>query len=479
VALRSGRLEAFPDGVARPETEEQVQQLLDLAAQAGAQIIPHGGGTSVVGHVNPQPGHPPALTLDLRAMNRLLELDPLSRLALLQAGATGPQVESQLSRLGFTLGHFPQSWEYSTLGGWIATRSSGQQSLRYGRIEDLFAGGRLLTPSGPLELPALPASAAGPDLRQLALGSEGRLGVITRAAVRVRPAPAFERFQAAFLPGWEAGLAAAREIVQAEVGLSMLRLSDPVETEATLALAGRERLVDLGGRALGWLGLGAERCLLLYGLTGERRAARAAGRAARAVLRRQRGLPLGSPIGEHWRRDRFRAPYLRNTLWEAGYALDTLETALPWSRLPDLASELPDALRGGLAGEGEKALALLHLSHVYPDGASLYLTYLFRLAPDPDRTLERWRRLKGMASRLIAAHGGTISHQHGVGLDHRGYLAAEKGPAGLTLLRAALQALDPQGVMNPGKLLEREPWHSGWAGPSAASAYAPRPGDSA
>jgi alkyldihydroxyacetonephosphate synthase len=453
VALRSGRLGALPDGVAFPEDDQQVRELLEFARRAAAQVIPYGGGTSVVGHINPLRGSRPVLTLDMSRMARLLELDSISRLATFQAGATGPQIEAALLPHGLTFGHFPQSWEHSTLGGWIATRSSGQQSLRYGRIEDLFAGGHLETPAGPLDLPALPASAAGPDLRQLALGSEGRLGVITQAVVRVMSLPAFERFHAAFLPDWEAGLAAVRELAQAGIDLSMLRLSDPVETETTLALAGRERLVALGGQVLQRLGRGTGRCLTLYGLTGDQKRARIAGRAARAILRRHGGLPLGCLLGELWRRDRFRAPYLRNTLWEAGYALDTLETAVPWSKVSNLAEALRSALRNGLAAEGERVLTLLHLSHLYPDGASLYLTLLFRLAPDPDHTLERWRTLKQTASRLVVSHGGTISHQHGVGLDHREYLLAEKGPAGMQMLRAAVKAVDPHGLMNPGKMV--------------------------
>ncbi len=454
VALRTGYPGAFPDGVASPDDDGQLRELLDYARRAEADVIPYGGGTSVVGHINPLPGARPILTLDMRRMSRLIEFDEISRLAIFGAGASGPQIESELKARGYTLGHFPQSWEYSTLGGWIATRSSGQQSLHYGRIEDLFAGGHLETPSGPLDMPAFPASAAGPDLRQLVLGSEGRLGVITRAVLRVHPVPQYERFHAAFLPDWEAGVAAVRAIVQAGIPLSMLRLSDPTETETTLALAGRERLLRLGEHALSLLGQGTGRCLLLYGLTGEPRAARTAGRAARAILRRHHGLPLGATLGELWRKDRFRAPYLRNSLWQAGYALDTLETAVPWSSVLDLAATLRASMREGLAAEREQVLTLLHLSHVYPDGASLYLTYLFRLADDSDHTLQRWRILKGFASRLILEHGGTISHQHGVGVDHVAYLTSEKGALGMEVLRAACRALDPYGMMNPGKLLQ-------------------------
>ena len=354
------------------------------------------------------------------------------------------------------MGHFPQSWEYSTLGGWIAARSSGQQSYYYGRIEDLFAGGHLETPNTSIEITPHPASAAGPDLRQLVLGSEGRLGVITRSIVRVQPRPSFERFKAAFLPDWGTGMAAVRMIAQAGVGISMLRLSDAQETATMLAMAGRDRLVDLGDRALRLLGKGDERCLLIYGLTGDRRAATRADQDARRILRDHGGLPVGSMIGESWRKDRFRAPYLRNTLWELGYALDTLETAVPWSKVPSASETVRAALESGLASEPERVLALTHLSHLYPDGASLYFTYLFRTSMDPDQTLARWRKLKHDASEAILTIGGTISHQHGVGFDHAPFMEMEKGEAGLRLLQATLESLDPDGILNPGKLIGDE-----------------------
>ena len=237
VALRSGRIAAFPDGVAYPQNEDEVADLLAYAAATGAHLIPFGGGTSVVGHINAQPGDRPVLTVNLRRMNQLLRFDSVSHLATFGAGVSGPELEAQLRARGFTLGHFPQSFEYSTLGGWVATRSSGQQSLRYGRIESLFAGGTLLSPGGALRLPPFPASAAGPDLRQLVLGSEGRMGILTEATVRVTPLPEHEEFHAVFFPSFAAGLTATRQIVQARLPLSLLRFSTPTETQTTLALS--------------------------------------------------------------------------------------------------------------------------------------------------------------------------------------------------------------------------------------------------
>ncbi|PWH12955.1 MAG: FAD-binding oxidoreductase [Anaerolineae bacterium] len=456
IALRSGRIGAYPHGIAYPSSDEEVRQVLRYAREVGAMVIPYGGGTSVVGHINPLPDTAPVLTVDLSRMSNLLNLDTTSLLAEFQAGVRGPHIEAQLNAQGFTLGHFPQSFELSTLGGWIATRSSGQQSLYYGRIENLFAGGHLETPLGSLDLPPFPASAAGPDLRQLVLGSEGRLGILTRAVVRVRPLPEAEAFYGVFFPQWENGVQAVRALVQEGLGLSMLRLSNAVETQTTLALSGKDRLVPWLERGLKVLGYGAGRCLLIFGVTGTKAAVGRLARQATALCRKWGGLFTGSLIGHTWRKSRFLTPYLRNTLWELGYATDTLETAVPWSSVEAMTAALMAALTNGLQSFHERVLAFAHLSHVYRDGASIYATYLFRRSGDPDQDLARWQTLKASASQAILAHGGTISHQHGVGLDHAPYLQNEKGALGMEALQAVCRAFDPQGMMNPGKLLAQQ-----------------------
>jgi alkyldihydroxyacetonephosphate synthase len=455
IALRAGQIDSFPDGVAYPETEKQVRSLLDYGRESGTHLIPYGGGTSVVGHINPLISSGHVVSVDMRRMAGLLNLDQSSRLATFGAGVTGPDLEGQLRPHGFTLGHFPQSFEYSTLGGWIVTRSSGQQSYYYGRIEDLFAGGHLETPIGRAELPSLPASAAGPDIRQLVLGSEGRLGVLTQATVRIRPLPEHEGFYACFFRDWESGVNAVRAIVQARLPLSMVRLSDAQETETTLALSGQERLLPWADRGLKLFGYGPGRCLMLYGLTGRRNQAGPVRRQLSAIARANNGLPVGSLIGNQWRKSRFKSPYLRNTLWEQGYAIDTLETAVPWSAVLATAERTKTALRDGLSDIGERVLVFCHLSHVYEDGASIYFTYLYRRAADPDETLYRWQRLKHSASQVIVDQGGTISHQHGVGSDHAPYLSAEKGAVGIQMLETVCASVDPHGIMNPGKLLAR------------------------
>jgi len=455
VALRYGTCDTFPDGVAYPATEEQVLDLIQYAQSCNARIIPYGGGSSVVGHINPLQGNHPVLTVDLTRLNELLSLDEASLLATFQAGIIGPHIEAQLQARGFTLGHFPQSFEFSTLGGWIATRSSGQQSLQYGRIEDLFAGGTLLSPAGKLTFSPFPASAAGPDLREMVLGSEGRLGIITRAIMRVSPIPQQERFDAIFFPNWFQGMAAVQQMVQSGLHLSMLRLMDSVETRVSFLLAGQERMVSILERILKARGLSNEKCMLLFAVTGNSSRTKKERQSALRIAREHGSVcQFGTRLAEEWRKKRFYTPYLRNTLWENGYAVDTLETVFPWSSVRDATGQVIHALHCALDPSDERVLAMAHLSHVYPTGASLYVTYLFRLAETAQESLCRWQRLKGDASESILRLGGTISHQHGVGLDHLRYAEREKGPLGVRLLQNAMSALDSEGIMNPGKLVK-------------------------
>ncbi|HVR69807.1 MAG TPA: FAD-binding oxidoreductase [Vicinamibacteria bacterium] len=455
VALRSGAGLVFPDGVAQPSSAQEIEALVALAAERGFSLIPYGGGTSVTGHVNPLPGGPPVLTVSLARLDRLRHFDAASRLATFEPGITGPAIERQLGALGHRLGHYPQSFEYSSLGGWIATRSSGQQSRGYGRIEDLFAGGTVVTPAGTLRLPPFPASAAGPDLRHLVLGSEGRVGIVTEAVVRVSPLPEVERFEAVFLPDWDAALLAARQLSQSDVPLSMLRVSTPRETATTLALAARTRGGATLERLLRWRGAREpDRCLAVLAFSGSARRVKGAREGAFDLLRPCRAVRLGgSRLGRAWQKSRFRAPYLRNTLWSMGYAVDTVETATTWTQVPRTVDAVEGALRGALVDEGERIWTFTHLSHVYATGASVYTTFVFRTAGGAEATCERWTRLKAAASRAIVREGATITHQHGVGSDHAAYLEAEKGALGVRALRRMIATFDERGLLNPGKLL--------------------------
>jgi alkyldihydroxyacetonephosphate synthase len=452
IDVRTGRLEAVPDAVARPHDGEQVRALLRLAAGTGAVLIPYGGGTSVVGGVSVRSSERPVITVDLGRLSGIRGLDERSGLVTVGAGTTGPRLDTELAADGWTVGHEPQSWELATVGGWVAARGAGLRSLGQGRIEALFAGGTLEAPAGTLTMPTHPASAAGPDIRQLVLGSEGRLGILTDIVLRASPVPEADVVDAHALPSWDAGMEAARAVAQLRPGLSFVRLSTPTETQSILAMAehpGQVRALRsyLGVRRVpkGW-------SLLLVGASGRRRPTRAAARDAAAIVGRHGAVGVPG-LAASWRRGRFRAAYLRNTLWEAGYASDTLETATDWTRLPEVARSVAQALRRGLDDEGERVHVFSHLSHMYPSGSSLYVTYLYRIATDPDVTLERWRTLKTAASEAIVAAGGTISHHHGVGVDHAAYLAAEKGELGMAALRSAIRTFDPDGVMHPGVLV--------------------------
>jgi len=458
--LRAGGAPSLPDAVVRAE-ESEIAGLLAACAQANVRVIPRGGGTSVTGGVNVLAGERPAVVLDLTPLSGLHALDWESGLATFGAGTLGPRVEAELGAYGFTLGHLPQSWELSTLGGWVVTRSAGQESLGYGRIDDLVAGLELVAPG--LEdgqprrwsLPAQPASAAGPDLRRLVLGSEGRLGVVTRVTVRVREAPARREVIAWLLPEWDAGLTAAREIAQDGVPLSMLRLSDAVETATAL-------LVGLGHagagaaairRYLSWRGV-AEGCLLLVGAAGGESELRRAFAAAAPHLRRHGGVALGRGAGRRWLADRFRHPYLRDGLLDAGFAAETLETAAPWSQVAPLRRRMVAALERSLAADDEQVVVLCHLSHPYRDGASLYFTCFFRVPPDPAAAVARWATLKRAANAELVAGGATVTHHHGVGSWHAPWLGAEVGDEGLRALAGAASTFDPAGILNPHVLLD-------------------------
>jgi len=460
ICRRTGALPPLPDGVAFVETSEQVRELLDLAHLEDWIVIPYAGGTSVAGHLDCPISERPVLSLNLSRMNRLLHLDPKSQLARFGAGTSGQQVEAQLRAHGYTLGHFPQSFEFSTVGGWVVTRSSGQQSLRYGRIEQMFAGGRFEAPIGTLHIPTLPASGAGPDLREIVLGSEGRFGVLTEVEVRVTRLPEHESFHAVFLPDWDRAEAAVRTLAQRRLPLSMLRLNNASEAEAYLAMAGRGRQIQWLERYLAWRACGSQKCWLTMGVTGDKSMARQILYEARRVLKAYGGVCIGQALGRKWAESRFKGPYLRNALWEHGYSVDTIETAVDWPEVKNLMLAMERTAHEAFAEFGMKVWAGTHLSHVYAQGSSIYSTYIWPTAPGGFApNLERWRRYKERVSAVIAAHGGTVSHQHGVGRDHAALLHVEKGPLGMTTLAELCRHFDPKRIMNPGKLLaDGEKW---------------------
>jgi alkyldihydroxyacetonephosphate synthase len=449
--LRGGRLEDAPDAVLLPADADAVRRVLDVCAAEEIAVVPYGGGTSVVGGVAPLRGdHSRLVSLDLTCL-RDVEIDRRSLTARLGAGLRGPEAETALNAGGVVLGHFPQSFEYATIGGFAATRSAGQASSGYGRFDSLVSAVRLIAPSGDLRTLETPHTAAGPALRELVIGSEGILGVIPEVTVRVRPLPNQRRYEAWIAESFEAGAEVVRTLAQGPGLPDVIRVSDEEETEVSLALSGPR---GLSGRAFGgYLGLRRKRggCLVIVGFEGDEESiARRRALAVRA-LRRSGAAYLGQGAGRSWEHGRYQGPYLRDTLMGMGAMVETLETSHTWSRLHELHAAMAAAIRGALSAQGTPGLAFCHLSHAYADGASLYFTFISRSRRGDE--IEQWRTVKRAASEAIVASGGTITHHHAVGHDHAPYMEAEVGETGIEVLRAVKERLDPAGIMNPGKVI--------------------------
>jgi len=456
LAMHSGDIDIFPDGVAFPENRQDIQALLQWSQQENIELIPYGGGTSVAGHINPLKSSRLIITVDMSRLNQLLDLDDKSHIATFGAGTPGPMVEAQLRAKGYTLGHFPQSFELSTIGGWVASRSSGQQSLRYGRIEQLFAGGIMETFEGALELPSFPASSAGPDLKEIVLGSEGRFGIISEVKVRVSKVADKEQFSVVFFPDWQQATEFCRQIVQQRIQLSMLRVSNAMETKTQLKLAGHENAIKWLERYLNLRGANQKKCMLTFGLTGSRAQISASKKQLKPLLKKYKGVSTGKSLGKRWSENRFKFPYLREALWEKGVVVDTLETATDWHNVDNLMAKVENSLSTGLSENNQKVHVFTHLSHVYGQGCSLYTTYLFCNGKNYPQTLNQWQILKHAASTTIVENGGTISHQHGVGKDHAPYLSIEKGEQGMQVLANLCQHFDKKSLLNPQTLIIKD-----------------------
>jgi alkyldihydroxyacetonephosphate synthase len=438
-------LQDAPDAVLLPGSDDEVAAILRYCSQQGIAVVPFGGGTSVVGGLDPvRGGFIAAVSLDLRRFDELLAFDEVSGEAEFGAGVTGPRAEELLAAHGFSLGHFPQSFEFATLGGFAATRSSGQDSAGYGRFDDMIRELRVITPAGVLDLGRAPQSAAGPDLRQLVIGSEGVFGVITRVRVRVHPVPQATRYEAWSFPDFATGTAALRTVTQTAAGPTVIRLSDEAETGVNLATTesiGADPIGDIhstGG------------CLAITVFEGTQAHAESRHAETRSLMAALGGTSLGDEPARAWERGRFGAPYLRDALLANGALCETLETATDWSNVPALKAAVTEALTGALAESGTPALVLCHISHVYATGACLYFTVVAGQRGNP---IEQWRAAKTAASNAIVAAGATITHHHAVGADHRPWMRDEVGDLGVAVLRAVKATLDPAGIMNPGKLI--------------------------
>jgi alkyldihydroxyacetonephosphate synthase len=452
VRLRAGEPEGAPDAVVVPADRAQVAAVLELCARARIAVVPFGGGTSVVGGVAPLRGeHASVIALDTRRMSEVAQLDRESLLVTVGAGTRAPALERWLAGRGLTLGHHPQSFEYVSLGGCAATRSAGQASSGYGAIAKMVVGLRMCAPAGEVDLAAVPASAAGPDLRSLVVGSEGTLGVISELTLRARIAPVRRAYEGVFFESFDAGCAALRALAQEHAMPEIARLSDEEETRMSLALAGVHGIKGRLGRLyLGMRGY-REGCLSILGFEGAADEVETRRKRALTIVRQAGGLHVGSSPGEAWLRSRFSAPYLRDELLTHGVMVETLETATRWSNLTHLRSAVARALADTLGARATPPLVMCHVSHLYETGASLYFTFIARQREGEE--LEQWREAKEAASAAICANGGTITHHHAVGRDHVPWMVDEIGEQGIAALRALKAQLDPAGVMNPGKLL--------------------------
>ena len=460
ILQRRGQLHRVPDAVVRPDTEEEVTAVLDAVLDADAVLIPFGGGSSISGSLEaPADETRPVISVDLGRLDQVLEIDGPSRLARVQAGVSGPDLERQLQARGYTLGHFPDSFPHSTLGGWIATRSSGMQSDRYGDIADLTKGLHVVTPSGMLDARPVPASSTGPSVRQMVLGSEGRLGIITEATVEVRRLPEKRIILGYLFPTFAAGLAAMRAIAESECSVSVTRVSDAHETQFSFATRKRPTLLDkVQSRALRTflerrLGYDVEQMALSFiGYEGSEAHVARERKAVGRIVKAHNGLCIGAGPGALYDQKKFDTPYIRDFLLDRGVAGDVSETAMPWSRLEPVYEAVTGAAGRAFADLGVQGYVMCHLSHSYHAGACLYFTFAFPPTPGGDMLAE-YDVVKSVIQQTFVDNGATLSHHHAVGTEHARWLGQDISPAGVEMLKALFQGTDPGRHLNPGKIV--------------------------
>lgn len=471
--IRSLKIEKAPDVVLYPSQEEQIVNLIKFCKTRKIALVPFGGGSSVVSGLEPEKGGMSYLaSLDMSRFKQILSIDQESMTATIQAGKFGPELEDELNAKGFTLGHFPQSFEFSTLGGWIAARSSGQNSILYGGIERLVISLRIITPAGIIETLASPPHACGPDIREMLLGSEGIFGVITSATVKICPLPeAKDYFMLLFKTFGEAARAGrmiAQRGLKAGVVPAMLRISDEDETAASLAMSGGH---SVGFRAglksffykvfklylrISGFKLDGPLSAVFIGLEGNFDTVEAMKTAILSFLSDDRETKtsfdffnLGSSPGKKWLKDRFFLPYLRDDLMDNKVFIETLETVTTWSNLFKLYNDIRKAISAVCEKDKLPVVVYTHISHLYPEGASLYFTIMARQRETAP--LQQWVDIKTAANKAIADNHAAISHHHGVGMDHKSHLhwnGVERA-----LVKGLKNSLDPEGLFNPGKLL--------------------------
>jgi alkyldihydroxyacetonephosphate synthase len=458
VRIRANEIKRAPDVVVYPADEAEVQEIVDAAVDAGAVIIPFGGGSNIAGSLEPIPTERRAIiSLDLGRLNKLIEIDADSGLARIQAGALGPDLEEQLAAKGWTIGHFPDSFTHSTLGGWIATRSSGMQSDKYGDIADITRGLRVVRHDGVLVIRAIPSASNGPSVREMILGSEGRLGIITEATVQVHRVPAKRDVYAYFFPNWETGLKAMQAIAESDAAPSVTRVSDAPETKFSLATSKESHGVSkfLSGTLLPFLmrrkGWNLDDiCLSFIGYEGGDEFAKKQKSIVDKIVKSFNGMGVGTGPGILYDQKKFDTPYLRDFLLDRGAAGDVSESAAPWSKLAGLHDGVVTAAYKAFEQIGVKGLIISHLSHSYHSGACLYFTFGFIFGDNP---LEQYDIVKTAIQQAFIDNGGSISHHHGVGLEHSPWLEQDISTSGVGVMEGLFASADPNGTFNPGKII--------------------------
>ena len=454
-----GMPQYLPDVVVYPANESQIIQFLNESTNWNFVVVPYGGGTTVVGGVSePANDERVAVCIDFRLMNRILSIDEKSFLAEVQPGCLGPEIERALNAVGLTLGHFPQSFEFSSVGGWVATRGAGYESTRYGKIEDMVESVRLVTPEGPIETPQVPASAAGPDIREILVGSEGTIGLITSVTLRLRKAPELRSYRGILFRNFDDGVEAVRTMIQKDIVPNVIRLSNPSETEVSIALGSRNSSSTVEKVGIWFLRnrgyFGPNGSLMILGFEGSQERVRFERNLALASCKAFGGFSLGEGTGRMWYRERFELPYLRDELLRMGLLVDTLETATTWNRLSTLHTQIMGAFREAFEELRVPGFAMAHMSHVYRTGASLYFTFIAQQLVG--REEEEWHLIKDKVTDVIVASGASLSHHHGIGIEHVKWMQRYWGPLGIRVLKSIKHELDPKGIMNPGKLVPTE-----------------------
>jgi alkyldihydroxyacetonephosphate synthase len=467
--LRRGEIAGAPDLIIYPESERDVCLTIRAASERNVTIIPFGGGSNIAGCLERMESARMCVSLDLRRMRRVLAADRKSCTARIEAGIFGPDLEQQLAEHGVTLGHFPDSFLHSTLGGWIATRSAGMQSDKYGKIEDMVIALRMVTPEGMLETRTVPKSANGIDVNHLSIGSEGTFGVITEATMRVHLRPESRVVRGYLIPEFEDGIEAIHQCVQQECAPAMVRLNDPEKTALSLAFrppaSGFSKIASsLFKSYLRVKGVALPRvCLLLTAFEGNRADVMRMKQKVESIYRRADAISLGAQSGKSFEATKYDFPYIRDFLLDREVTADVSETSTVWSNIFPLYKGTMAALTTSIRESGVPPFAGCHISHTYQCGASIYFTFAFK--QEPRREIEQYLRVKRATQQSFIDHGATLSHHHAVGTEHLPWLAADISPLGVRAVAAIKRGFDPGNIMNPGRLQPSANPFADWMAP--------------